>query len=57
MSHVLILSNFSGSILVIYSLARGRYVHKFEIWGVLISVVGCVLTVTDMKAEKVDTSQ
>jgi drug/metabolite transporter (DMT)-like permease len=57
MSHALIFSNLGGILIVIYSLIRRKYVHKLEILGTIIAVLGCGLTVLDKSAKKVDISQ
>lgn len=43
--------------IVIYSLIRGIDVHRFEIIGTGISFIGCIVTVMDVNAKKVDPSQ
>jgi drug/metabolite transporter (DMT)-like permease len=57
MSHSLIFSNLGGILIVIHSLIARRFVHKLEIVGTIIAIVGCMLTVLDNKAKKVDSSQ
>lgn len=57
MSHVLIFSNLGGVILVVFSLARGEFVHKLEIIGTIIAIMGCSVSIMDGNAKKVDTSQ
>lgn len=57
MSHSLIFSNLGGILIVIHSLISRRFVHKLEIVGCIIAIVGCMLTVLDNKAKKVDSSQ
>ena len=56
MSHSLIFSNLGGILIVIHSLIARRFVHKLEIVGTIIAIVGCMLTVLDNKAKKVDSS-
>lgn len=57
MSHSLIFSNLGGILIIVYSLVKRRFVHKLEIVGTLIAVAGCMLTVLDNNAKKVDVSQ
>jgi drug/metabolite transporter (DMT)-like permease len=57
MSHVLIFSNLGGVLIVIFSVLRGIFVHKQEIMGTIIALFGCIITVLDQKAKKVDSSQ
>ena len=57
MSHALIFSNLGGVLIVIFSVIRGIFVHKQEILGTVIALVGCIITVMDQNAKKVDSSQ
>jgi drug/metabolite transporter (DMT)-like permease len=57
MSHALIFSNLGGLIIVVYSLIKGRFIHRLEIIGTTIAIAGCVVTVLDKKAKKVDSAQ
>jgi hypothetical protein len=50
MSHALIFSNLGGVIIVIYSLVRRTFVHKLEIIGTGIALLGCLIAVLDRKA-------
>ena len=50
MSHVLIFSNLGGVLIVIFSILRGRFVHKLEIFGTAIALIGCTVTVLDQNA-------
>lgn len=54
MTHCLIFSNLGGIVLVIVSLVRRIFVHKLEIIGTSIALLGCLITVLDRKAMKVD---
>lgn len=54
MSHVLIFSNLGGVLIVVFSIIRGNFVHNLEIFGTVIALIGCTVTVLDGKAEKVD---
>ena len=56
MTHALIFSNLGGIVLVVYSLIRRIFVHKLEIIGTSIAVLGCLITVLDRNAKKVDVS-
>ena len=56
MSHVLIFSNLGGALIVIFSVIRGNFVHKWEIFGTIVALLGCTVTVMDAKAKKVDSS-
>lgn len=56
MTHALIFSNLGGIVLVIYSLIRRIFVHKLEIIGCSIAIIGCLVTVLDRKAMKVDSA-
>jgi hypothetical protein len=56
MSHALIFSNLGGILIVAYSLFRGRFVHRLEIIGSTIAILGCGITILDTKAKKVDSS-
>ena len=57
MSHVVIFVNLSGPVMVSYRLIMKQPVHKYEILGCLIAVVGSVLSVFDHKAEKVNAGE
>jgi hypothetical protein len=57
MSHVLIFSNLGGVLLVVFSLTKGHYVHKLEIIGTVIAIMGCSVSIMDGNAKKVDASQ
>ena len=54
MSHVLIFSNLGGVLIVIFNVFRGEFVHKLEIFGTVIALIGCTVTVMDANAQKVD---
>ena len=56
MSHVLIFSNLGGVLIVIHSMAKGEYVHKLEVIGTAIALIGCTVSVMDSSAKKVDAS-
>lgn len=56
MSHALIFSNLGGVVIVVYNLITRKFVHKLEIFGTLIAVIGCSMSVLDNKAKKVDAS-
>lgn len=57
MTHTFVFKNLGGSIIVIYSLLTGALVHKYEILGSVIAFGGCLITVFDVQAKKVDASQ
>ena len=57
MSHVQIFSNMSGALIVLHAFLSGRAVHRFEVLGTLIALGGCLITVTDPQAQKVDRAQ
>ena len=50
MSHVLIFSNLGGVLIVIFAVFRGEFVHKLEIFGTVIALIGCTVTVMDANA-------
>jgi hypothetical protein len=56
MTHSFVFQNLGGSLIVLYSLFRGLDVHRFEMIGTGISFVGCIITVLDASAKKVDSS-
>lgn len=56
MTHSFIFNNMGGCLIVIYSFLVGINVHKYEIIGTGISFLGCIITVLDSKAKKVDSS-
>jgi Na+-driven multidrug efflux pump len=56
MTHSFVFQNLGGSLIVLYSLFRGLDVHRFEMIGTAISFVGCIITVLDASAKKVDSS-
>jgi drug/metabolite transporter (DMT)-like permease len=57
MSHAMIFSNLGGILIVIYSIVKRQFVHKLEIIGTIIALLGCFITILDNNAKKVDTSQ
>jgi drug/metabolite transporter (DMT)-like permease len=56
MTHSFIFNNLGGCLIVVYSILMRKEVHKFEILGTCISFLGCIITVLDGKAKKVDPS-
>lgn len=56
-SHTLIFSNLGGILIVFFMLIRRQYVNKYEILGTAIALVGCLLTVSDGKAKKVNEAE
>jgi drug/metabolite transporter (DMT)-like permease len=56
MTHSFIFNNLGGCLIVIYSVLTRKVVHKYEILGTGISFIGCIITVLDAKAKKVDPS-
>ena len=54
MSHSSIFNSLGGVFIVIGRLFLRRYVHKLEILGTGIALLGCVATLLDTNAEKVD---
>eukprot|EP00347_Sterkiella_histriomuscorum_P019228 403342450 len=55
-THTSIIFNLAIPLLVIYRLLCKQPYHKFEIYGTIIGFVGCIITVFDKKAQKVDTN-
>jgi drug/metabolite transporter (DMT)-like permease len=53
-SHACIFTSLGGIIIVIYKLIKRETIHKYEIIGTIISLVGCVITIFDPNAAKVD---
>jgi hypothetical protein len=53
MSHASIFNSLGGGLIVIYRLLRKRSVHKLEIVGTLVSLLGCTVVLFDKSAEKV----
>lgn len=56
MTHCFIFQNLGGCLIVTYSLLMGLDVHKYETLGTAISFLGCIITVLDVNAQKVDPS-
>lgn len=54
MTHAFVFQNLGGSLIVLYSLLRGIEVHKLELIGTAVSLLGCLITVTDKGAQKVN---
>jgi hypothetical protein len=54
MSHASIFNSLGGGFIVIYRLLMKKQVHKLEILGTLISLMGCTIVLFDKGAEKVD---
>ena len=56
MTHCCLLINLSGIIIVVHRMILKRPVHFLEKIGTMIAVVGCIVTIMDENAEKVDTT-
>jgi hypothetical protein len=54
MTHCCILINLSGILIVMQRIIYKQRVHKLEIIGTVIALTGCVVTIFDDGAEKVD---
>jgi hypothetical protein len=50
MSHVNIFNNLGGVIIIICCLVLRKAVHRLEIYGTLITVIGCIITLFDSDA-------
>ena len=57
MTHAFVFQNLGGCLIVTYSLLRGLDVHRFEMLGTGIAFLGCIVTVLDRNAHKVDSEQ
>ncbi len=52
-AHACMFSNMGALLIVFYRLMRKLPIHKYELIGVAIAIMGCFLTSNDSKAEKV----
>ena len=57
MSHVNIFNNLGGVLIIIGCLIMRKAVHRFELVGTGIALLGCVITALDSKAEKVNSAK
>lgn len=54
LSHSCLFNSLGGCFLVIGGLIMRHVVHKKEILGTVVSIIGCIITLFDGKAEKID---
>ena len=54
MSHASLLGNMGAPYVVIYRLIRRSPIHKYEIFGIIVSFLGCVISIFDKNVEKVN---
>lgn len=53
-SHAGIFTNLGGALVIIYKLTLGESIHSYTMFGALICFLGCIVTLNDHQAEKVD---
>ena len=49
-SHAYIFSSSGGMLIIIYRLITRQKVHRFEIYGTVLAIIGCVVNVFDNDA-------
>lgn len=54
MTHCAIFINFSGILIIIYRFFAKQPLHRLEILGTIIALTGCLVTICDVDAEKVN---
>lgn len=54
MSHASIFNSLGGAIIVLVRLILRKFVHKLELLGTLIALLGCTVILFDAHAEKMD---
>jgi hypothetical protein len=57
MSHSVIFVNLSGPVIVVYRLIKRQYVHKLELLGCSVALLGSFVSIMDKSAEKVNTAE
>ena len=57
MSHVYIYSGLCGAFIVIYKLLRGLLVEFYEKLGTAIAIIGCIISVFDKQASKINDTE
>ena len=57
MSHSSIFGSLGGALIVMYRLVFRKFVHKLEVFGTGVSLIGCIVILLDAKAKKVEEQQ
>ena len=52
--HTCLFGGLGGAFIVIYCLVKRLYVHKLEIFGTLLSILGCGIAIFDSSAAKMN---
>lgn len=56
MSHAFLFGNLASILIVLYSIVLCKPIHRLEVVGTGISIIGCCVTLFDSKVAKVDTT-